>query len=126
VDVEVFRAPLNAALKRSDGSKGGQPPKDPVLMFKILILQALYGLSDEQIEFQIRDRLSFMCFLELGLGDAVPDYSTVWRFREALAKAGAAEALFARLDAELQSRGYFALGGQLIDGNCSRGWLSAS
>ena len=84
-------------------------------MFKVLVLQALYGISDEQAEFQIRDRLTFMRFLGLGLGDPVPDYSTIWRFREALVEAGAVDGLFTRFDAELKDRGYLALGGQLID-----------
>jgi transposase, IS5 family len=56
VDFEIFRPLSNQALCRSDGSKGGRPPVDPVMMFKIMILQALYGLSDEQAEFQIIDR----------------------------------------------------------------------
>jgi len=115
VDFELFRTPLIQALRRSDGSKGGRPPVDPVLLFKILVLQALYGLSDEQAEFQIRDRLSFMRFLDLGLADRVPDYSTIWRFREALVTAGAMDDLFARFDLALTERGYLALGGQLID-----------
>jgi IS5 family transposase len=115
VDFELFRAPLSQALCRSDGSKGGRPPIDPVLMFKVLVLQALYGLSDEQAEFQIQDRLSFMRFLGLGLADRVPDYSTIWRFREALVTAEAMEVLFARFDRALTEQGYFALGGQLID-----------
>jgi hypothetical protein len=59
---EVFRKPLAKALKRSDGSKGGRPPYDTVMMFKVLVLQALYSLSDDQAEFQIQDRLSFMRF----------------------------------------------------------------
>jgi len=115
VDFEIFRRLLNQALGRSDGSRGGRPPIDPVLLFKILVLQALYGLSDEQAEFQIRDRLSFMRFLGLGLADRVPDYSTIWRFREALVTAGVMEELFAQFDRALTERGYFALGGQLID-----------
>jgi transposase len=72
-------------------------------------------MSDEQAEFQIRDRLTFMRFLGLGLGDRVPDYSTIWRFREALVEADAVEGVFARFDTELKDRGYFALGGQVID-----------
>ena len=55
---EVFRKPLAKALKRSDGAKGGRPPLDPLIMFKILVLQALYDLSDDQAEFVINDRLS--------------------------------------------------------------------
>ena len=65
---EVFRKPLGKALKRSDGAKGGRPPFDPVMMFKILVIQALYNLSDDRAEFLINDRLSFMRFLGLGLG----------------------------------------------------------
>ena len=71
IDFEAFRPKLATALKRSDGSKGGRPPYDPVLMFKILILQTLYTLSDDATEFQVRDRLSFMRFLGLGFEDVV-------------------------------------------------------
>jgi hypothetical protein len=78
---EAFRKPLAKALKRSDGAKGGRPPYDAVMMFKIMVLQALYGLSDDQAEFQIQDRLSFMRFLGLGLGDRAPDAKTIWLFR---------------------------------------------
>lgn len=73
VDFEIFRGPLVAALRRSPQAKGGRPPFDPVLMFKILVLQALYSLSDEATEFQIKDRLSFQRFLGLGLDGTVPD-----------------------------------------------------
>ena len=59
IDFEVFRGELDVSLNRSDGSKGGRPPMDAVLMFKVLVLQALYGLSDAQAEFQILDRRSF-------------------------------------------------------------------
>ncbi|SMF43106.1 Transposase DDE domain-containing protein [Azospirillum oryzae] len=115
VDFEVFRPTLDAALGRKDRSRGGRPPLDAVMMFKILVLQALYGLSDEQAEYQVRDRLSFMRFLGLGLGDRVPNRTTIWLFREALVTAGAMEGLFARFDADLKERGYFALGGQIVD-----------
>lgn len=57
VDFELFRSELEAALRRSDRSKGGRPPYDPVLMFKVLVLQTLYTLSDDQTEHQLRDRL---------------------------------------------------------------------
>jgi len=78
VDFDLFRPVLDAALARSDRSRGGRPPYDAVLMFKVLVLQALYSLSDDACEFQIRDRLSFMRFLGLGLGDRVPDATTIW------------------------------------------------
>lgn len=112
---EVFRKPLAKALKRSDGTKGGRPPCDPVMMFKIMILQALYGLSDDQAEFQIQDRLSFMRFLGLGLDDKVPDAKTIWLFREHLTQAWAVENLFARFDKHLTKAGYLAMGGQIVD-----------
>src|SRR3546814_11002283 len=63
------------------------------MMFKVLVLQALWGLSDEQVEYHVRDRLSFMRFLGLDLSGGVPDYSTVWRFHEALVRPGAPEGL---------------------------------
>lgn len=115
VDFEVFRGPLLVALRRSNRGKGGRPPFDPVTMFKILVLQALYSLSDEATEFQIKDRLSFQRFLGLGLDGKVPDATTVWLFREQLVKAKAIDKLFARFDAALTERGYLAMGGQIID-----------
>lgn len=115
VDFEVFRSPLILALRRGPRSKGGRPPFDPVLMFRIVVLQALYSLSDEAVEFQIKDRLSFQRFLGLGLDGRVPDATTVWLFRERLVKAGAIDKLFARFDAALTDRGYLAMGGQILD-----------
>ena len=112
---DVFRKPLAKALKRSDGAKGGRPAYDPVMMFKIMVLQALYGLCDDQAEFQIQDRLSFMRFLGLGLGDRVPDAKTIWLFREHLTQARAVETLFARFDRHLARVGYLAMGGQIVD-----------
>lgn len=115
IDFELFRKPLAKALKRSDGAKGGRPPYDTVLMFKVLVLQALYNLSDDQAEFQIRDRLSFMRFLGLGLEDTVPDAKTIWLFREHLTEARAMDNLFARFDKHLTKSGYMAVGGQIVD-----------
>ena len=90
VDFELFRKDLERALSRSDRSKGERPPYDAVLMFKVLVLQTLYTLSDDQTEYQLRDRLSFMRFIGLALHDPVPDAKTIWLFREQLARAGAA------------------------------------
>ena len=89
VDFEMFRPAVEAAVSRKDRAKGGRPPFDSVLMFKILILQAMHSLSDERAEYLIKDRLSFMRFLGLSLSDAVPDANTIWTFREALKKADA-------------------------------------
>lgn len=115
IDFEIFREDLDAALKRSDGAKGGRPPLDAVMMFKVLVLQALYGLSDAQAEFQIMDRRTFGRFLGLDDGDNVPDQTTIWRFREALTVGEALEKLFARFDAHLKQAGYLAMGGQIVD-----------
>jgi len=112
---EVFRKPLAKALKRSDGSKGGRPAYDAILMFKILVLQALYNLSDDQAEFVINDRLSFMRFLGLSVGDDVPDAKTIWLFRERLTQARAIDNLFACFDKHLAKSGYLAMGGQIVD-----------
>jgi len=115
VDFEIFRAGLMAALAYSDGTRGGRPPFDPVMMFKILVIQAANNLSDERAEFLINDRLSFMRFLGLGLSDRVPDARTIWLFREKLTKAGAIQALFDRFDAALRANGYIAMSGQIVD-----------
>ncbi len=112
IDFELFRPALAKALRRCDGSKGGRPPYDAVLMFKVLILQTLYTLSDDATEFQIRDRLSFMRFLGLKLQDAVPDAKTIWLFREQLTKAGAIDELFASFDTHLKAQGYLAMWGK--------------
>jgi transposase len=84
VDFELFREDLERALRRSERAKGGRPPYDAVLMFKVLVLQTLYTLSDDQTEYQLRDRLSFMRFVGLGLHEPVPDAKTIWLFREHL------------------------------------------
>ncbi len=115
VDFELFRPELEAALNRSDRAKGGRPPYDAVLMFKVLVLQTLYTLSDEQTEYQLRDRLSFMRFVGLARHEPVPDATTLWLFRERLVRAGAIERLFARFDAVLREQGLLAMGGQIID-----------
>jgi IS5 family transposase len=115
VDFEMFRPALEAAVPRADRSKGGRPPFDHVLMFKVLILQAMHSLSDERCEYLIKDRLSFMRFLGLGLTDAVPDANTIWTFREALKQADAVDGLFQRFDEVLRSAGFLAMSGQIVD-----------
>ena len=120
VDFEVFRADLEHAAPRSDRSKGGRPPYDHILMFKVLILQASHSLSDERTEYLIKDRLSFMRFLGLTLADRVPDANSIWNFRELLTRTivdgkPAIEVLFKRFDAALAQAGFLAMGGQIID-----------
>lgn len=112
---ESFRKHLKKTLQRKDNGLGGRPPFDDVLMFKVLVLQVLYNLSDDQTEYQMRDRLSFMRFLGLEMDGTVPDAKTIWLFRERLARAGAVEKLFARFDRHLEEHGLMASGGQIID-----------
>jgi len=115
VDWERFRPELEAVRDRERKSNAGRKPFDVILMFKVLVLQSLYNLSDEKIEFQIRDRLSFMRFLGLSLGDAVPDEKTIWLFREQLTEAGVMKRLFKEFDQFLEDKGFCARRGQIID-----------
>jgi len=110
-----FRPALEKVLRRSKRKQGGRPPFDAVLMFKILVLQALYNLSDDQTEYQVRDRLSFMRFLGLDLDQRIPDAKTIWLFRETLAQAQVVETLFAQFESYLAEHGLQPRGGQLID-----------
>ncbi|MEK0084181.1 IS5 family transposase [Benzoatithermus flavus] len=115
VDFSMFRAGLEKAVPRADGTKGGRPAFDRVLMVKILLLQAMHGLSDERCEYLIKDRLSLMRVLGRGRADPVPDANTIWTFREALERAGAVERLSALFDAALRAAGYLAMGGRIVD-----------
>ncbi|GBQ08660.1 transposase [Acetobacter cerevisiae DSM 14362] len=101
MDFEAFRPDLDKALAYADGSKGGRQPFDPVLMFKILVIQTLNTLSYERTEYLINDRLSFMRFLGLGLSNRVPDAKTVWLCQKRLTEAGAIQNLFERFDAAM-------------------------
>jgi transposase len=115
VDFEMFRGDLLTTLDYTSGPQGGRPPFDPVMMFKILVIQAANNLSDERAEFLINDRLSFMRFLGLTLSDRVPDARTIWLFREKLTRAEAIKPLFDRFDAALRASGYIAMSGQIVD-----------
>jgi len=116
IDFEYFRKPLETALmKDSDKSKGGRPPYDAVLMFKILILQRYYNVSDDAIEYAILDRLSFMRFLDLGINNTVPDSKTIWLFRDTLTKMNLVEQLFNVLDKQLDKDGIIVHKGKIVD-----------
>ena len=115
VDWELFRADLDIIREKERKSSAGRKPFDVVLMFKILVLQSLYNLSDDVVEYQIRDRLSFMRFLDLSLGDRVPDAKTVWLFREQLQEVGLVKKLFKRFDRYLRQHGFTAKKGQIVD-----------
>ena len=94
INWEMFRPLLEKATHKEKKGVGGRPPFDCVLMFKVLVLQRIYNLSDDQTEYQINDRMSFMRFLGLGLEDRVPDANTIWLFRDTLVKAGIMHELF--------------------------------
>ena len=112
---ESFRETLERVHEKERKSNAGRKPMDAVLMFKMLVLQKLYNISDEELEYQVNDRLSFMRFLGLGLEDVVPDGTTVWLFREELTKQGLIEELFEEFEEYLQQEGYKPRGGQIID-----------
>jgi len=115
IDWEMFRSPIEEAFATSPKAPGGRPPFDRLMMFKILILQRYYNLSDEQTEFQIKDRLSFMQFLGLQIGDNIPDEKTVWLFRENLKEKGLSKKLFELFTQTLISNGIVAKEGSIVD-----------
>ena len=115
VNGEVFRSELEIIREKERKSAAGRKAFDVVLMFKVLVLQSLYNLSDDSVEYQIRDRLSFMRFLRLSIGDRVPDAKTIWLFREELGKAGLVKRLFKRFDRYLREHGFSARKGQIVD-----------
>ena len=112
---EAFGPTLEQIRDKPRKSNAGRPPYDAVLMFKMLILQSLYGLADGQLEYQVRDRISFMAFLGLRPGDDVPDEKTVWLFREQLTERGLIGKLFAQFDADLTEAGVAASKGSIVD-----------
>lgn len=112
IDWEAFRLVLNQIRPKK---KTGRPSYDLVMMFKILVLQSLYNVSDDEIEYQIRDRYSFCRFLGLLPEDKVPDAKTVWLFREKLTQAVLIKELFYDFDVQLQSKGFVARKGQIVD-----------
>jgi IS5 family transposase len=114
VQWEQFR-PLLATLYKAGGNKGGRPPYDSILMFKILVLQQFYNLSDDQTEFQIRDRYSFCHFLGLSPEATIPDAKTLWVFRERLKQEGLMDQLFTRLLSQIDEAGFTARKGQIVD-----------
>lgn len=112
---EEFRPTLEQIHDKPRKSNAGRKAIDVVVMFKLLVLQQLYNISDEELEYQVSDRLSFMQFMGFGLADEVPDATTVWLFRKQLSERGLIEALFEQFDGYLTEQGYAAKGGQIVD-----------
>jgi len=115
INWELFREKIEKAIRKADYSRGGRPPWDVILMFKIVMLQQWYNLSDESVEYQINDRLSFQRFLGLECGDKVPDCNTLWDFKQALADTGIDRELFDLFNEYLDEKGIIAHNGRIVD-----------
>jgi IS5 family transposase len=117
IDWKVFEPTLNQPFEKEgkDRKKGGRPCYNKLMLFKALIIQSLYNLSDEQLEYQILDRSSFKQFLGLKKSDRVPDSRTFWHFREQLIAFGSIESLFKSFNSQLDKSGVFANEGKMVD-----------
>jgi transposase, IS5 family len=117
INWERFRPLLDKGFAKDDPVKGpgGRPPYDNVLRFKVLVLQSLYNLSDDAIEFQLNDRRTFQRFIDLDDKDAVPDAKTIWNWRETLTQKGTMEKLFNKFWKVLEEGGIKANSGSIID-----------
>ena len=114
-DWEISRADREHIDEKGRKSAAGRKPTDRVRMFKMLVLQSLYWLSDEALEFQVTDRRTFMRFLGIDLGGAVPDAKTMWLFREQLREAKVFDQLFERFHRALATQGIKLSSGQIVD-----------
>jgi len=116
VDFEIFRPVLTEAFRKVDRkSPAGRKPLDVILMFKAMVIQRLFNLSDEQLEFQITDRSTFTRFLGLNSGETIPDYTSFWGFRESLMEKDLERKLFNQFSAKLEAEGIYAKSGSIID-----------
>ena len=115
IDWDLFSSVFERLPKAEPKGLGGRPSFAPAMMFKALVIQSLYQLSDQQLEFQITDRLSFKRFLGLTDADKSPDEKTFWAFRETLTRNELIEPLFVIFHAALESKGMFARQGQMVD-----------
>lgn len=112
---EIFVPVLDRIPRKEPKGPGGRPPFNPMFMFRILVLQSLYGIADEQTQFQILDRRSFHRFLNITEADTVPDQNTIREFRETLTHAKLFEELFATFTAYLAERGFITRKGCIAD-----------
>ncbi len=115
VDWEIFRPALEKARQKPRKSAAGPKGYDVILLFKNLVLQSLYNLSDDATEYQIPDRHSFCRFPGLHTGSKIPDATTIWLFRQDLKHAGIIEELFTQIEVHLQEGDYTAMNGHIVD-----------
>lgn len=114
IDWSSFEPVLKENLDFKKRSKGGRKPYDSLLMFKVLVLQKYYNLSEEDTEFQILDRFSFQRFLGLSVSDKVPDKNTIWLFKQRLGENGI-QALFDHFSTVLHAQGLSVNEGKIVD-----------
>ena len=117
IDWKIFEPLLEESFSKEnkDLSKGGRPAFRKLVMFKALIIQSMYNLSDDQLEYQIIDRASFKRFLGLKKSDKVPDSKTFWLFREDLIRKDVIMGLFKIFNETLDVAGIFANEGKIVD-----------
>jgi IS5 family transposase len=116
IDWKIFEVSINQSFdKEHKERKAGRPSYCKLMLFKALIIQSLYNLSDEQLEYQTLDRSSFKEFLGLKKSDRVPDSRTFWHFREQLIALGTIEFLFRSFNDQLDKCGVFANEGKMVD-----------
>lgn len=118
IDFEMFREVLEEYAPSKVSAQGGRPPFDVVFLFKVLVLQHYYGLSDEKTEFEILDRTSFQRFLGIEAEGRIPDRTTIWNFKEKLGEEGA-QRLFDHLGARLNDAGVIGKKGRIVDASFS-------
>ena len=114
IDFAALAAAVDAVAPRPVSPQGGRPPFPTGTMVRILVLKRLYNLSDEQMEYQLLDRMSYKRFCGLAQATNIPDRTTVWTFEKRIGEAGA-KALFDGVSAQLLKKGFIARGGQIID-----------
>lgn len=120
VDFATMAAEIDHWVPRPSRVKGGRPPYLTDLMTRLLVLQQLFNLSDEQMEFQLLDRLSFQRFAGLKNSARVPDRNTIWNVRERLVQAKVEHLIFDEVQRQLQLHGFNAREGQIIDASIVR------
>ncbi len=107
-EIEGLLSPLHAGAM-------GAPAYPSLVLFRALLLQQWFSLSDPALEDSLADRISFRQFLGLPLSERVPDHSTLWRFRERLAQSGLAAQAFALIERQIDKSGFVLKRGTLID-----------
>jgi len=115
INWEIFRQPLENAIRKPDYSQGGRPPWDVILMFRIVMLMSWYNLSYSQAQYQVNNRLDFMRFLGVEVGARLPDENTIWDFKEALKNTGLERRLFELFNESLEHLGIKVSAGVMVD-----------